>query len=425
MAHFLERLASFSRLIRFDKRGTGLSDRVSTRPPDSRGAHGRRPRGDGRGRLGAGRGVRALRGLDHGCSSRRRIPSERRRWCARRLREAPRPGRRLSLAAAGEDREEFAATRPHLGALPVGSGTTRRAASVTSARPRGLAHAPPAWREPGAAATLLRMNSTSTFGTSSPRSRSRRSSCIARAITRARRGGPVHGPTGSPVRGSSSSRARTTRSGSATWTRCSTRSRSFSPAPARRRTPIASWPPSSSPTSSARPSGRSRSAIVAGATCSGTHHARGRGVSSGRFRGREIHTTGDGFLAAFDGPARAVRCARRPAMPSGSSASMSAPASTPASVELTATKLPGIAVHTGARIGSLAGPGEVLVSQHGQGSRHRLRPRSSIAAPTHSRASRTRGSSTPPSESPPRASRSRWALRMRAPPALAVSSTAP
>jgi len=30
----------------------------------------------------------------------------------------------------------------------------------------------------------------------------------------------------------------------------------------------------------------------------------------GRFRGREIDTAGDGFLAAFDGPARAVRCAQ-------------------------------------------------------------------------------------------------------------------
>ncbi|MFZ0659874.1 MAG: hypothetical protein WAM05_14205, partial [Candidatus Binataceae bacterium] len=39
------------------------------------------------------------------------------------------------------------------------------------------------------------------------------------------------------------------------------------------------------------------------------HNQRTRGELN-RFRGREIHTTGDGFLALFDGPARAVRCAQ-------------------------------------------------------------------------------------------------------------------
>jgi len=38
------------------------------------------------------------------------------------------------------------------------------------------------------------------------------------------------------------------------------------------------------------------------------HHAAVR-AELGRFRGREIDTAGDGFLAAFDGPARAIRCA--------------------------------------------------------------------------------------------------------------------
>jgi len=49
-ARFLTRLASFSRLILFDKRGTGLSDRVSELP-DARTADGRRARGARRGRL--------------------------------------------------------------------------------------------------------------------------------------------------------------------------------------------------------------------------------------------------------------------------------------------------------------------------------------------------------------------------------------
>jgi len=81
-----------------------------------------------------------------------------------------------------------------------------------------------------------------------------------------------------------------------------------------------------------------------------------------RFRGREIKTLGDGFLAAFDGPGRAVRCARsiteearrigvevRSGLHSGE-------------CEVRGTDLAGIAVHIGSRIGALAQPGEVLVS---------------------------------------------------------------
>jgi len=81
-----------------------------------------------------------------------------------------------------------------------------------------------------------------------------------------------------------------------------------------------------------------------------------------RFDGREIKTLGDGFLAAFDGPGRAVRCARaiteearrigvevRSGLHSGE-------------CEVRGDDLAGIAVHIGARIGGLAQPGEVLVS---------------------------------------------------------------
>ncbi len=81
-----------------------------------------------------------------------------------------------------------------------------------------------------------------------------------------------------------------------------------------------------------------------------------------RFGGRELDTAGDGFLAAFDGPARAVRCATvardavrelglelRSGVHTGE-------------CELLESKLAGIAVHTGARIAALARPGEVLVS---------------------------------------------------------------
>jgi class 3 adenylate cyclase len=80
------------------------------------------------------------------------------------------------------------------------------------------------------------------------------------------------------------------------------------------------------------------------------------------FRGREINTTGDGFVASFDGPARAIRCgcaivdaARaldielRVGLHTGE-------------CEVRGDDLGGLAVHIAARIGSLASPSEVLVS---------------------------------------------------------------
>jgi pimeloyl-ACP methyl ester carboxylesterase len=81
-----------------------------------------------------------------------------------------------------------------------------------------------------------------------------------------------------------------------------------------------------------------------------------------RFRGREVDTAGDGFCASFDGPARAIRCACaivegmreieldvRAGLHTGE-------------CELVDGKVAGIAVHTGARVASHASPGEVLVS---------------------------------------------------------------
>jgi len=80
------------------------------------------------------------------------------------------------------------------------------------------------------------------------------------------------------------------------------------------------------------------------------------------FRGREIDTAGDGFLAAFDGPARAIRCAS--AISSGvRSLGIEVRAGLhTGECEIIGDKLGGIAVHTGARIAALARPGEVLVS---------------------------------------------------------------
>ena len=80
------------------------------------------------------------------------------------------------------------------------------------------------------------------------------------------------------------------------------------------------------------------------------------------FRGREVDTAGDGFLATFDGPARAIRCARQVAekIP-GLGLELRSGLHT-GEIELAGEHIRGLAVHIGARVVSLAGPGEVLVS---------------------------------------------------------------
>jgi pimeloyl-ACP methyl ester carboxylesterase len=81
-----------------------------------------------------------------------------------------------------------------------------------------------------------------------------------------------------------------------------------------------------------------------------------------RFRGREVKTTGDGLLAIFDGPARAVRGAL--AMTAGAhSLGLEARAGVhTGECEVGSDDVGGLAVHIGARIADLAGAGEVLVS---------------------------------------------------------------
>jgi class 3 adenylate cyclase len=81
-----------------------------------------------------------------------------------------------------------------------------------------------------------------------------------------------------------------------------------------------------------------------------------------RFRGREVDTAGDGFFAAFDGPARAIRCAE--AITGGVRSlgiEIRAGLHT-GECEVIGEKVGGIAVHIGARVASLARAGEVLVS---------------------------------------------------------------
>jgi class 3 adenylate cyclase len=81
-----------------------------------------------------------------------------------------------------------------------------------------------------------------------------------------------------------------------------------------------------------------------------------------RFRGREIDTAGDGFFASFDGPARAIRCACEVvAEVSTLGLELRAGLHT-GECEIVDGKVGGIAVHIGARIAAEAAPGEVLVS---------------------------------------------------------------
>jgi class 3 adenylate cyclase len=91
------------------------------------------------------------------------------------------------------------------------------------------------------------------------------------------------------------------------------------------------------------------------------HHAIVR-QEIGRYRGAEVDTAGDGFLATFDGPARAIRCATgiRDAVRS-LGIEIRAGLHT-GECERLDDKIAGIAVHTGARVMALAGPGEILVS---------------------------------------------------------------
>ena len=93
----------------------------------------------------------------------------------------------------------------------------------------------------------------------------------------------------------------------------------------------------------------------------GGHHAAVRRQLE-RFQGREVDTAGDGFLATFDGPARAVRCGRAIGAAVGELGLEVRAGLHTGEVELTDGNVSGIAVHTGARVAALAAPGEVLVS---------------------------------------------------------------
>jgi len=81
-----------------------------------------------------------------------------------------------------------------------------------------------------------------------------------------------------------------------------------------------------------------------------------------RFRGRAVRSTGDGVLATFDGPGRAIRCAcaiRDSLQPLGIDVRAGLHTG---EIEVTGDDIAGVAVHIGARVSALAGASEVLVS---------------------------------------------------------------
>ncbi|HEV7459025.1 MAG TPA: adenylate/guanylate cyclase domain-containing protein [Solirubrobacteraceae bacterium] len=83
----------------------------------------------------------------------------------------------------------------------------------------------------------------------------------------------------------------------------------------------------------------------------------------GRFGGREVKSTGDGFLAVFDGPARAIRCARA-IVDSSREAGLRVRAGVhTGECEVMGDDIGGIAVHIASRVSALAAPDEVLVSR--------------------------------------------------------------
>jgi class 3 adenylate cyclase len=85
-------------------------------------------------------------------------------------------------------------------------------------------------------------------------------------------------------------------------------------------------------------------------------------ASLDRFGGREIHTAGDGFLATFDSPRRAIESARAAGEAVRAVGLEIRAGVHTGEIELSGGDVQGLAVHIGARIAALAGAGEVLVS---------------------------------------------------------------
>jgi class 3 adenylate cyclase len=91
------------------------------------------------------------------------------------------------------------------------------------------------------------------------------------------------------------------------------------------------------------------------------HHGAVR-AELARHRGVEVDTAGDGFFCRFDGPARAISCARAIVQASASLGLQVRAGIHTGECEVAGPKITGLAVHVGARVAAAAAPGEVLVS---------------------------------------------------------------
>ena len=142
-----------------------------------------------------------------------------------------------------------------------------------------------------------------------------------------------------------------------TWTPSSSSRPAASPSGGR----SVRWRPSCSPTSSARRSSPPSSATGGWRETLERHDRLTRDLVQA-YGGRAIKSTGDGFLATFDGPARAVRCAKTIGQRVGDLGIELRAGLHTGEVEVIGSDVGGMAVHIGARIGALGEPGEVLVS---------------------------------------------------------------
>jgi pimeloyl-ACP methyl ester carboxylesterase len=92
-------------------------------------------------------------------------------------------------------------------------------------------------------------------------------------------------------------------------------------------------------------------------------HGRDVAQALDRFGGRQVKSTGDGFLATFDGPARAIRCARAILDSSVSQGLQVRAGVHTGEIEVMDDDIGGMGVHIAARVSALADPSEVLVSR--------------------------------------------------------------
>ena len=332
LRRFLDRLASFSRLILFDKRGTGLSDRVSlTDLPTLE-----QRMDDVRAVMDAAGSERAaLLGMSEGGP-----------MCI--LFAATYPDRTVALVTCGTyAKRRWSADYPWA-PTPEERQVFFDAIEFRWGEELGLDSLAPSrlddptlkrWLEgymrrsasPSAALALARMNTDVDVRDVLPSVRVPALIMHRDGDRDARVDEGRYIATQIPGPGSSNCTASTTCLGSVTRKRYSARSKSFSLAYAPSPSLTEFWPPSFSRTSSAQPRWLPRSATSDGGTSSPVTTA----SSAPNWHGSagEIDIAGDGFLASFDGPARAVRCASAIISGVRISASRFGPASTRASAK--------------------------------------------------------------------------------------------